>query len=221
VKREAIHWEIKENVGYLTLASPPKNEMDTGFFEAFHAIMTTVEDSRELEGLIIRSEGRHFSSGANVDQLFKAHQASPRTIPPAFAKNSKAFRTLNNLAVPVIACISGICYGSGLELALCANFRIASPESMLCLPETGFGVMPGLGGIYNSFKCMGTARALEFVLTGASWNAAEALEYGLVDLIRGKNELTEAAKELVSLAAPRYRKELKPLYMKRFAEATQ
>ena len=217
---KTINWEIKDKIGYLTLVAAPENKMNSMFFEEFNTIISKIEGNQNLRGIIIQSKGRHFSSGADVEEFVSIFNSSNNTIPPSITKNSNAFKILNNLEFPVVACIKGICYGSGLELALSANFRIASKNSMFCLPETGFGIMPGLGGIYNSRKCMGTARALEFVLTGNSLSSEEALNYGLVDLIKGKDELVDTAKKLVYLSSDNYRKELKPIYLKEFAKIT-
>ena len=215
-----INWEIEDKIAYLTLVSAPKNEMDSMFFAEFNTIISRIERSQNIKGIIIQSEGRHFSSGANVEELFSVLDFSNKTIPPTITNNSEAFKALNNLKLPVVACIKGICYGSGLELALSANFRVASKNSMFSLPETGFGIMPGLGGIYNSRKCMGTARTLEFVLSGNSLSSEEALDYGLVDLIKGKDELTDTATKLIYLSSDNYRKELKPIYLKEFSRFT-
>ena len=217
---KTINWEIEDKIGYLTLVSAPKNEMDSMFFEEFNTIISKIERIQNLTGIIIQSIGRHFSSGADVEELVSVLNPSTNAIPPSITKNSKAFKILYNLQFPVVACIKGICYGSGLELALCANFRVAAANAMLCLPETGFGIIPGLGGIYNSRKCMGTARALEFVLSGNSLSSEEALDYGLVDLIKGKDELTDTAKKLIYLSSDNYRKELKPVYLKEFSRTT-
>ena len=217
---KTINWEIEDKIGYLTLVSAPENKMDSMFFEEFNTIISKIERNQNLTGIIIQSKGRHFSSGANVEELVSVLSPSNNAIPPSITKNSEAFKILNNLEFPVVACIKGICYGSGLELALYATFRVASTNSMLCLPETGFGIMPGLGGIYNSRKCMGTARALEFVLSGNSLSSEEALNYGLVDLIKGKDELVDIAKKLVYLSSDNYRKELKPIYLKEFTKFT-
>ena len=217
---KTINWEIEDRIAYLTLVSAPKNKMDSMFFDEFSTIISNIERNQDLRGIIIQSKGRHFSSGANVEELFSVLIPSSNAIPPSIAKNSEAFQILNKLELPVVACIKGICYGSGLELALAANFRVASTNSLLCLPETGFGIMPGLGGIYNSRKCMGTARALEFVLSGNTLSSEEALEYGLIDLIKGKDELADIAKKLVHLSSDNYRKELKPIYLKEFTQLT-
>ena len=217
---KTINWEIEDKIGYLTLVSAPKNKMDSRFFGEFNTIISKIERNQKLRGLIIQSKGRHFSSGADVEELLSMLKSSMHVIPPSIRNNSEAFKILNKLEFPVVACIKGICYGSGLELALCANFRVASKNSMLCLPETGFGIMPGLGGIYNSLKCMGTARALEFVLSGNSLSSEEALNYGLVDLIEGKDELAAIAKKLVNLSSDNYRKELKPIYLKELTNLT-
>lgn len=217
---KTINWEIEDKIAYLTLVSAPENKMNSLFFEEFNTIISKIERNQNLSGIIIQSKGRHFSSGADVEELVSIFNSSKHKIPPPITNNSEAFKILSKLKFPVVACIKGICYGSGLELALCANFRVAATKSLLCLPETDFGIIPGLGGIYNSRKCMGTARTLEFVLSGQSLSSEEALNYGLVDLIKSKDEIVDTAKKLVYLSSVNYRKELKPIYLKEFSKIT-
>jgi enoyl-CoA hydratase/carnithine racemase len=211
---KTIDWKTVKNIGYLTLATPPGNEMDSFFFHEFSHIMEDIKSNKNLIGLIIQAQGRHFSSGANTDQLLSIFSGKEPGIPKLLKNNNEAFMTLSKLAIPVVACVKNICFGSGLELALCAHFRISSPNLLLSLPETGFGIMPGLGGIYNTHKCMGTAKTIQFVLSGNSIDAHGALESGLIDRIVAKNDLEKVASAIIIAVASNYKKEFKSRYLR-------
>ncbi len=209
-----IDWKTVKNIGYLTLAAPPGNEMDTLFFSEFSHLLKKIKSNKNLIGLIIQAQGRHFSSGANIDQLLSIFSGKEPGIPNILKNNNEAFMTLSNLTIPVVACLKNICFGSGLELALCAHFRISSPNLLMSLPETGFGIMPGLGGIYNTHKCIGSSKTLQFVLTGNSLDAPEALECGLIDRIVDKNDLNKVAVKIILTVANNYAKEFKTIYLR-------
>lgn len=66
----------------------------------------------------------------------------------------------------MIAAISGICFGGGLELALMADILIASDDAKLSLPEINLGVIPGSGGTQRLAQAVGKSRAMQMVLTG-------------------------------------------------------
>ncbi|MFC1733226.1 enoyl-CoA hydratase/isomerase family protein [candidate division KSB1 bacterium] len=201
---KTIKWQIQNNLGYLSLATPPKNEMNTTFFKEFSHLIHEIKDNNSISGLIIHAEGRHFSSGANIDQLLSLFDQSDGEILEPIIRNRIAFQVLSDLPFPVVACIKGICFGSALELALCAHFRIAAPNALLCLPETSFNIIPGLAGIYHTQQCMGSAKTLQFVLSGDTISANNALKNGLIDIFADKNDLVAYAAEFIN-----YKKELK------------
>lgn len=208
-----LNFSIKESIGYLILSTPPKNEMDHGFFDEFNEIICQLKVKSEIIGLIISSKGRHFSSGANVDQLLSLFNDHTQGLPEKLQRNKKAFEQLNDLPFPVVSCIKGICYGSGLELALSSHFRIAASNALVQLPEAGFGIIPGLGGLYNAQKCIGTAKTIELSLSGNSMTADDALSNGLIDIIADKKHLISKAEELINSIGENYRKELKQIYL--------
>ncbi len=84
---------------------------------------------------------------------------------------------------PVIAAINGVAFGGGLELALICDLRVAAPHALLALPETTLGIIPGAGGTQRLPRVVGEARAKEMILLGRKLDAAEALRWGLVNLV--------------------------------------
>jgi len=88
-----------------------------------------------------------------------------------------------------VAAINGVALGGGLELALTCDLRIAVPDAMFGLPETGLGIIPGAGGTQRMARLIGESRALDLVLTGRRIDASEALALGLVNRIAANAEL--------------------------------
>jgi enoyl-CoA hydratase/carnithine racemase len=88
-----------------------------------------------------------------------------------------------------VAAVNGVALGGGLELALTCDLRIAVPDAMFGLPETGLGIIPGAGGTQRMARLIGESRALDLVLTGRRIDASEALALGLVNRIAANAEL--------------------------------
>ncbi|MDD3876549.1 MAG: enoyl-CoA hydratase/isomerase family protein [Bacteroidales bacterium] len=196
--RKALIFEIHDGIAYLTLSNPPANQMNSVFFSELLEICHSDIIKENYKGLIIRSNGRHFSSGADVGELLEIIRKEPDSaVPTSISKNLNAFSILNHLRKPIVALIKGICYGSGFELALCANYRLAAPNSYFALPETAFGLMPGLGGIYALHQMVGAAKTAELVLTAQTISADEALKLGIINDILLKEKLESKARDII------------------------
>jgi len=98
---------------------------------------------------------------------------------------------------PVIARIRGFCLGVGLELALACDFRIASDDAQLGLPEVGLGMIPGSGGTQRLARLIGLGRAKDMVMRRKRIGAAEALAWGLVSEVVPPAELDAAVERAV------------------------
>jgi len=104
-------------------------------------------------------------------------------------ENYRAFVNLEQLEIPVISAIRGVCLGSAFELALFSHFRICSEDAVLGLPESTFNLMPGIGGIQRVSALTGKAIAMEIILHGNTFTGGDALEMGLVDAVVPKREV--------------------------------
>ena len=98
---------------------------------------------------------------------------------------------------PVVAAITGYALGGGLELALCADFRVAGESAQVGQPEILLGVIPGGGGTQRLPRLIGPARAKDLVFTGRFIGADEALAIGLVDQVVPDDQVYHAARALV------------------------
>ncbi len=108
-----------------------------------------------------------------------------------------SFTAVARIGKPVVAAITGYALGGGLELALCADFRVAGEGARLGQPEILLGLIPGAGGTQRLPRLVGPARAKDIVFTGRFVGAAEALAIGLVDKVVPDGEVYQAARDLV------------------------
>jgi enoyl-CoA hydratase/carnithine racemase len=118
--------------------------------------------------------------------------------------NLLSFSFFDDLDIPVIAAITGVCLGSALELALFCHCRICGSGSVLGLPESSFGLMPGCGGIQKLRAFSGLPRAMELVLSGSSFTAEEAYRWNIVDAIVPRKDTITDAIRFIKLISPGY-----------------
>ena len=109
-----------------------------------------------------------------------------------------SFTAVAKIPKPVVAAVTGYALGGGLELALCADFRVAGQGAQVGQPEILLGVIPGAGGTQRLPRLVGPARAKDIVFTGRFVGAAEALDIGLVDRVVPDAEVYDVARALVA-----------------------
>ena len=217
-----IRWETDQGIGHLVLSRPPSNDMTAGLIDEIARLTDILGREPRVTGIVIRGEGRHFSSGAALDELLADIDATnfPAENAPGeehfLLRNYRSMLWFEDAAIPVVAAIRGVCLGSAFELALLAHFRISTEDAVFGLPETTFNLIPGLGGIRKIAELAGKAKAIELVLRGRTFSASEALEAGLIDCIVPKKELQNRAAELVMNIGQGYRKGKRSLYLHRY-----
>ncbi|MBM3406140.1 MAG: enoyl-CoA hydratase-related protein [Betaproteobacteria bacterium] len=105
----------------------------------------------------------------------------------------RAYWTLVEVPVPIIAAINGHAYAGGLETALACDFLYATSTARFALTEVSIGIMPGGGGTQNLPRAVGERRAKEIILTAKPFSAQQAAEWGLVNRVCEPAELMPAA----------------------------
>jgi enoyl-CoA hydratase len=113
----------------------------------------------------------------------------------------RVFDQLARLRQPLICLLNGIAFGGGLELALTADFRLASAHAQLAFPEVTIGTVPGWGGTRRLPALIGPARAKEMIFTGKRIDAETALAWGLVNEVVPARDLTNRGRELADSIA--------------------
>jgi len=182
------------SVAYVTLDNPPANSYDLGVMQAFARDVgeAIASDARVV---VVRSASeKFFSAGADVKKFLdgdvEANMEMIRTSQSAFARMAAADQVF-------IAYINGHALGGGLEIALACDIRLASPGSYkLGTPEVTLGLLPGNGGTQRMTRLLGPSRAMDLLLTGRTFAADEALQWGLVSALVDEDEAREYAERL-------------------------
>ncbi|MDH5571970.1 MAG: enoyl-CoA hydratase/isomerase family protein, partial [Gammaproteobacteria bacterium] len=151
----------------------------------------------ELRGVIISSEGRHFSIGADLEYIDKARH-DPSILEDALNLGRDSFDSLLNCPVPTVAAIQRSCFGGGLEIALSCHVRVASDNSEFGFPESSHGFLPALGGTHLARLTVGQAKAKQLILSGEIIDAEEALNIGLIHYVVDKKILMDKAKSVLN-----------------------
>ena len=183
-------WSVREGIGILRINNPPENYLEKPEFIALDNLMYLVEKD-QLKGLIICGVGRHFSAGARMDMLQNLSN-DENSLKANIDQGKLLLSYIENLDIPVIAAIKGICFGGGLEIALATHLRICSPKALFAFPETNHGLIPGLGGTIRSIQISRFPHVLQMILSGDVVNAEEALEMHLIDKISTDDPIEEA-----------------------------
>jgi enoyl-CoA hydratase/carnithine racemase len=191
MKEPFLTSERTGGIAHLVLSSPPRNALNLDALDALAQAIRQLS-AAPPEAIIIRGSGRHFSSGADVDELLDlVHRGANAA--GRLAEHDLAFEALEQGQAPAVAAISGCCLGVGLELALCCHLRIAAQGAVLSLPEASFGLVPGCGGLVRLSRLCGLSTAVELALSGRTVCAEEALALGLVDRVVFRRDLEEEA----------------------------
>jgi enoyl-CoA hydratase/carnithine racemase len=190
VRVEAAPGEAGQAIAVIRLDRPPMNALSSGVQAEIAAAAEQVSDDPQVRAVVIYGGEKVFAAGADVKEMSGLSYAD-------MAERSRrlqaSFTAVARIGKPVIAAITGYALGGGLELALCADFRIAGEGARVGQPEILLGLIPGAGGTQRLPRLVGPAKAKDIVFTGRFVKAAEALAIGLVDQVVPDAEVGSAA----------------------------
>jgi enoyl-CoA hydratase/carnithine racemase len=195
-----IYEKTDRGIAYVTLNRPDAlNAFSVRMRDDLFEVLSAIKEDDEVRVAVIKGAGkRAFCSGADLTEFLTA----PSVVK---ARRIRAVRDLWRLFLsvpqPVIAALHGYVLGSGIEIALFCDLRIASRDVIFGLPEVGLGILPGAGGTQTLPRVMGIAGALDMLLTGRRLGGQEALQMGLVNRVVLRNELLKTADEMAQTIA--------------------
>jgi enoyl-CoA hydratase/carnithine racemase len=179
---ETVWCDLSAEVATIALNRPEKrNAIDRSILDGLAAAFERVAETPSVRAVLLRGNGGVFSSGIDHTLLMELFQKS-REIPfrHLHAQLQAVFDAIERLEKPVIAVAEKYCVGLALELALACDFRIASKDCVLGLPEVAFGIIPDGGGTTRLVRAIGPARAREMIMTGCVVTSSRAERLGLV-----------------------------------------
>jgi enoyl-CoA hydratase/carnithine racemase len=200
---QTVKWEVKESIGTITLNRPEKrNAINGEVLEGINKAFSELSLSLETKVILLQGVGPAFSAGVDFNYLATLAQDDKRAPGIGFREGVNVIQNILNrierIEKPVVAKIQGFCGGLGLELALAADFRVASESSRLGVPEIILGIIPDVGGTTRLTRMLGTAWAKELILTGDMISARRAYEIGLVNRVFPDAQLEEQTNVLLA-----------------------
>ena len=213
---KTINWRFEDGIGIVELNSPPANSMNKLFFYEIHELTDRILRDERVKALLITGIGRHFSSGADINDLLAFDPDNPNAANDFYIANSQTFKRLYTAKIPVIAAVKGVCIGSAMELAMSCHFRIAAENSILGFPETSYNLMTGCGGSVYLSRITDKKTTMELMLGGNNMNVSEAERLGLIDKIVKKHELFIKAVNFAKKLIQNYNPELRNYYVGKY-----
>lgn len=180
-----VRIERDGGVARVTLTRPDKhNGVDMAMLAAVRAAARGLAGDRALRAVILAGEGPSFCAGLDVKSVLGDRRNLPVAIAALWSPVRNRFQDWSmawrGLPVPVIAAIHGNCFGAGLQLALGADIRIATPDARLSVMEAKWGLVPDMGGAALLRELVRIDVAKELAMTGRVLSGAEAHALGLV-----------------------------------------
>lgn len=193
-----ITLNYEDRTAILRINRPKKlNALNRETIQELHEALTELSRDEEVAIVIITGTGeKAFVAGADIAEFADYSVVEGQEL----AANGQdiLFNVIENFSKPVIAAINGFALGGGLELAMAAHFRTASPNAKMGLPETSLGVIPGYGGTQRLAQLVGKGKAMEMIMTAGMMNADEAHRLGLVNHVFEPEDLLEETRKLAS-----------------------
>jgi 3-hydroxyacyl-CoA dehydrogenase len=178
-----VNYKIEGNIAILEVDNPPVNPLSSGVRAGLADSILKANSDEMVEGIILTGAGRSFIAGADISEFGqKADGPDLHT----------TLREIEFSKKPVVAAINGTALGGGLETALVCNYRIASNNAIVGLPEVNLGLLPGAGGTQRLPRLIGPSQALKMMLAGTPISAKKALQQGVIDAV-SENSLIEDA----------------------------
>ena len=185
---------LEPPIAWIVLNRPSKlNAISPEMLSEISKALDELEEDERIRVVVLTGEGRAFSAGADVTAFMGITPVKAMIYSRRF---QEVLFKIEYYTKPVIAALNGYTLGGGLELAMAADFRVASETAALGQPEINLGFIPGAGGTQRLPRLIGRSRAKELIYTGDMIPAREAAEMGLVDRVVPPERLEREVRQL-------------------------
>lgn len=175
---DAVVYSKSDGVAHIILDRPRAlNAYNMAMRNQLYQALTAVRDDPEVRVAVLKGRGRAFCAGADLTEFGTApSQAIARQV----RWERDVWGAFLEMPKLLVAAVHGYCLGSGLEMALLCDLRIAARDTVFGMPEVSLGMISAAGGTQTLPRTLGIPRAMEMLLTGRRLSTMEAWEMGLV-----------------------------------------
>jgi len=197
---ETLIYEKQGAIAWVTLNRPKVlNIYNIRMRDDLFEVLGSIKDDPDVRVAVLKGAGeKAFCAGADLSEFLTAP-------PPVEARRVRFERDVWGLFLsiskPFIAALHGFVLGSGIEMALCCDIRIASDDARFGLPEAALGIIPAAGGTQTLPRAVGTAKAMDMLLLNRWIDAEEALGIGLANRVVPRGQLLEKTEAMAKRIA--------------------
>jgi enoyl-CoA hydratase len=197
---ETIIFEREGDVAIIKFNRPKAlNAINPAVVTEVGDALAKIEEDSSVRVLVLTGEGdKAFVAGADIAHMVKL---TPIQAVKFSRDGQELLFRLENLPIPVIACVNGFALGGGTEIAMASDFIYASENAKFGQPEINLGILPGFGGTQRLSRLVGKSLAKELCMTGGMISAAEAKEMGLVNKVFPPDKLWEETVKTANVLA--------------------
>ena len=190
---ETLIYEKEDGMARISLARPGVlNAYNIQMRDDFSEALAAVAEDPDVRSVLITGEGRGFCAGADLTEF---GSAPSQVIARQVRWQRDVWGQMINLDKPIVVAVHGYCIGSGLEIALLCDLRLAAEDTVFAMPEVRLGMIPAAGGTQTLPRNAGSSQALDLLLTGGRFTVQEALSMGLVTRLSPPERLIDDARE--------------------------
>jgi enoyl-CoA hydratase/carnithine racemase len=185
---DRVHVEIKDAVAFVTLNRPQKhNALDLGMFKSIDKVIHQLRTDRQIRAVIVSGKGEDFCTGLDVKSVMKDRSSMlsllAKWLPGSANLAQRVSCHWRKIPVPVIMVIQGRCWGGGMQIALGADFRFATPDSNFSIMEGRWGLIPDMAGSLGLRENVAKDIAMKLTMTAEVFSAQTALTHGVITSI--------------------------------------
>lgn len=205
MSNEFVNYETEGRVAVLTFNRPESRNAIASFSDAEEIIAAfeRAQQDANISCIILTGEGTAFSAGGDLRGM-KEKSGNTRAPRPVDTRNNyksgihRAIKAMWECEVPMIAAINGHAIGLGLDVACLCDIRLGASTAKFASSFIKVGIVPGDGGSWILGRVIGVSRASELILTGDTYDAGKALEYGLISRVVEPEKLLDEAKAMAA-----------------------
>jgi 3-hydroxyacyl-CoA dehydrogenase len=169
-------YRIQDGVAVITLDHPPVNSLNHALRQRIVQALDAAEADPAACALVLTGQDKAFSAGADVSEVGTPAQLAEPILLTVLARVAACRK-------PVVAALSGVALGGGLELAMTCHGRVARASAQVGLPEILLGLIPGATGTQLLPRLVGVPKALDMMLSGQAQSARAWADSGLFDRV--------------------------------------
>lgn len=185
-----IDYDLADGVARIIMNSPPVNALGRSLRKELAAALDSAHADSDVKAIVLAGNSTGFSGGADIGEFQSLTAFAEPSVPTII-------KMIESSSKPVVAAVSGVCLGGGLELALGCHYRVGKKGAKIGLPEVTLGILPGAGGTQRLPRLVGVELALNMIVGGRTYSAEELEHSGLFD----KYVLDDVIKSAVGFAS--------------------